>query len=134
MPEAWAADRDRLRAAGVPEDVGYRPKWRSGLAMLARARANGLTGVVLADSAYGDVTEFRQELDRGRWRYCVGVGSTLVVVGADEDLGDVPPYGGTGRRPTRPAKVRAGAKAASVKVWAQERAAAFRRVTWREGS
>lgn len=28
LPEVWDADRQRCRAAGIPDDVGYRPKWR----------------------------------------------------------------------------------------------------------
>jgi SRSO17 transposase len=134
LPEEWGRDPARLAAAGVPAGLGYRPKWRIALGLLARAKENGLTGVALADSAYGDVTEFRTELDAGRWLYCVGIGSTLTVVAADHDFGPVPEYRGTGRPPSRPAKVRAGAAAPSVKAWATARAGAFRAVTWREGS
>ena len=132
--ESWGNDRDRLRAAGVPESVGYRPKWQIGLTLLSRVKANGFAGVVLADSAYGDVTEFRQALAAEGWRYCVGVGSTLKVVAAAADLGEVPPYGGRGRPPSRPAKVRPGAASESVLGWARDRRRDFRKVTWREGS
>jgi SRSO17 transposase len=134
LPEEWGTDRGRLDTAGVPGDIGYRPKWQIALALLGQAKANGIRGVVLADSAYGDATEFRQALDDERWPYCVGISSTLKVVAADHDFGRVPPYGGKGRRPSRPEKVRAGAAAPSVKAWAQARAKDFRRVTWREGS
>jgi hypothetical protein len=105
-----------------------------GLTLLGRARANGFTGVVLADCAYGDVTEFRQSLDTEGWRYCVGIEKTLKVIAADADLGEVPPYTGRGRPPSRPEKVQAGATSASVLEWAESRARAFRKVTWREGS
>jgi SRSO17 transposase len=132
--ESWGDDPGRLQAAGVPEEVGYRPKWRIGLTLLGRAKANGFTGVVLADSAYGDVTEFRQALDAEGWRYCVGVEKTLKVIAADADLGEVPPYTGRGRPPSRPEKVQPGATSASVLEWAQGRARDFRKVTWREGS
>src|SRR6516165_7398782 len=134
LPEEWGCDRDRLDAAGVPRDIGYRPKWQIALALLEQAKANGIRGVLLADSAYGDATEFRQALDEGRWQYGVGIGSALKVVAADHDFGQVPPYGGKGRPPSRPENVRAGAEAPSVKEWAQARAKAFRRVTWREGA
>jgi SRSO17 transposase len=135
LPEkSWGNDPDRLQAAGVPEAVGYRPKWQIGLTLLGRAKTNGFRGVVLADSAYGDVTEFRQSLDAESWRYCVGIEKTLKVIAADADLGEVPPYTGRGRPPTRPAKVQPGATSASVLEWAQERARDFRKVTWREGS
>jgi SRSO17 transposase len=132
--ESWGNDPDRLEAAGVPEDVGYRPKWRIGLTLLGRAKANGFTGVVLADSAYGDVTEFRQSLGAEGWRWCVGIEKTLKVIAADADLGEVPPYTGRGRPPSRPEKVQPGATSASVLGWAQGRARDLRKVTWREGS
>ena len=135
LPEdSWGNSPQRLKAAGVPEGVGYRPKWQIGLTLLGRAKANGLDGVVLTDSAYGDVTEFRQALDAEGWRYCVGIEKTLKVIAADADLGEVPPYTGRGRPPSRPEKVRPGATSASVLEWAQGRAREFRKVTWREGS
>src|SRR6195952_960670 len=42
LPEAWAGDRDRCRAAGIPDDVAYRPKWEIALELHDRAEANGL--------------------------------------------------------------------------------------------
>jgi len=135
LPEdSWGNNPPRLQAAGVPEGIGYRPKWQMGLTMLERAKANGFSGVLLADSAYGDVTQFRQALDAEGWRWCVGIEKTLKVIAADADLGEVPPYTGQGRPPSRPEKVRPGATSASVLEWAQGRARDFRQVTWREGS
>jgi SRSO17 transposase len=134
LPEAWTGDRERLTNAGVPDTVDYQPKWEMALAMVRRAVANGLTGVVLADSLFGTVTEFREQLARDGRTYCVGIDSTLKVIAADADLGPVPPYSGRGQPPTRPATVRAGATSPSVKEWAVERASDFRSVTWREGS
>ena len=135
LPEdSWGNNSQRLQAAGVPEGIGYRPKWQMGLTLLARAKAHGFHGVVLTDSAYGDVTEFRQALDAEGWRYCVGIEKTLKVIAADADLGEVPPYPGRGRPPSRPEQVRPGATSASVLEWAQSRAGEFRKVTWREGS
>jgi len=104
------------------------------LAMVRRAAANGLTGVVLADSLFGTVTEFRQQLGGDGRRYCVGIDSTLKVIAADADLGPVPPPSGRGRPPTRPSKVRAGATSPSVKAWACGHPGDFRTVKWRQGS
>jgi SRSO17 transposase len=135
LPEdSWGNNPERLAAAGVPETVAYRPKWQIGLTLLERAKANGFGGVVLADCAYGDVTEFRQALDAEGWRWCVGIEKTLKVIAADADLGEVPPYTGQGRPPSRREKVRPGATSESVLQWAQARAGKFRKVTWREGS
>jgi SRSO17 transposase len=58
----------------------------------------------------------------------------LKVIAADADLGEVPPYTGRGRPPSRPEKVQPGATSASVLGWAESRARGFRKVTWREGS
>ena len=134
LPEAWTEDRDRLTRAGVPAAVGYRPKWQMALAMVRRAVANGFHGVVLADSLFGTVTAFREQLAADGRTYCVGIDSTLKVIAADADLGPVPPHSGTGRPPTRPVMVRAGATSPSVKQWAIDRGGDFRPVTWREGS
>jgi len=134
LPKAWTDDRGRMAKAGVPDDVGHRPKWEMALAMLRRAHANGFRGVVLADSLFGTVTEFRERLDADGRTYCVGIDSTLKVVAADADLGPIPPHSGRGRPPTRPSKVRAGATSPSVKEWALDHAGDFRTVKWREGS
>lgn len=135
--KGWADDRQRMDKAGVPRDVGYQPKWRLALEMLGRARANGLGGrgcLVLADSLFGTVTAFRRGLDEQGWTWCVGVDSTVSVIAAGEDLGQVPAWSGNGRPPTRPARVAAKVAGTSVKRWAVDHGGEFRTVNWREGS
>jgi len=135
LPETgWCDDRRRMDQAGVPKEVGYQPKWRIALDMLGLARANGLGGTVLADSLFGTVTAFRRGLDEQGWAWCVGVDSTVAVIGAGEDLGEVPPWSGNGRPPTRPARVAAKVAGVSAKRWAAGRASDFRTVNWRDGS
>ena len=134
LPEVWTKDRERMTQAGVPDTVGYQPKWQMALDMVRRAAGNGFEGIVLADSLFGTVTAFREGLAADGRTYCVGIDSTLKVIAADADLGPVPKSSGIGRPPTRPAKVRAGATSPSVKQWALDHAADFRTVTWREGS
>src|SRR5437763_6304636 len=41
LPKGWDADRGRCREAGIPDDVGYRPKWRLALDELARLERDG---------------------------------------------------------------------------------------------
>jgi SRSO17 transposase len=134
LPQVWTDDVDRCRAAGIPEGVGYQPKWQMALAMIRRARANGLSGIILADSLFGSVTEFREQLAAAGCIYCVGIDSTLKVIAAQTDLGPIPEYSGRGQPPKRPLLVRAGARSPSVRQWVQTHAADFRRVTWREGT
>lgn len=134
LPQSWTDDRSRCQAAGVPDEVNYQPKWKQALEMVERAGGHGFTGIVLADSAFGTVTKFRSQLSAAGWTWCVGVDSTLKVIAADADLGEVPEYSGTGRPPSRPRRVRAGAKSSSVREWATGRVKSFRKVTWREGT
>jgi len=65
LPESWHKDRDRCEAAGIPEDVVYRPKWRIAIEQLARATGNGVRlAWVTFDEEYGTVPKFWFELDR----------------------------------------------------------------------
>jgi SRSO17 transposase len=135
LPESWTTDGKRLKKAGVPQETGYRPKWQIALAMLRQARSEGFSGPVLADSAYGSVTQFRRELDTLGLPWCLGIDSTLRVIAADADLGPVPAKGSMGRTPTRPQKIADRTlKTRSAADWAWRRRSAFRTVTWRPGS
>jgi SRSO17 transposase len=87
--------------------------------------------VVLADSAYGDVTAFREELAKRDLAYAVGISKSLAVWPEPPD-GAVPEWKGQGR-PTRCLRF-GGKKPVSVKELAQAHEKRFRTVTWREGS
>jgi len=64
LPKDWAADRDRCREAGIPDEVDYRPKWQIALDLYDRARDNGVTFDWLAcDEGYGGKPPFLRELD-----------------------------------------------------------------------
>jgi len=64
LPEGWAADRPRCRAAGIPDGVTYRPKWRIALEQLDRAGANGVKLDWLTfDEGYGQRPAFLAALD-----------------------------------------------------------------------
>jgi SRSO17 transposase len=59
LPESWDADRERCRAAGIPEDVRYRPKWRIALDQVARLSGNGITfDWLVFDEGYGAAVPF----------------------------------------------------------------------------
>jgi SRSO17 transposase len=54
LPRTWDADRPRCRAAGIPDDVRYRPKWRIALDQLIRLSGNGITfDWLVFDEGYG---------------------------------------------------------------------------------
>ena len=59
LPQSWAADRQRCREAGIPDDVRYRSEWRIALDQLIRLDANGVTfDWRTFDEGYGPKTPF----------------------------------------------------------------------------
>jgi SRSO17 transposase len=63
LPESWAEDRARCRAAHIPDEMGYQPKWQIALQLLDRARANGVSFRYLTfDEGYGGKPEFLRQL------------------------------------------------------------------------
>jgi len=63
LPEAWAKDRRRCRAVGVPPAVRLQTKWELALAAIDGLLADDLPRApVVADAGYGVITEFRETL------------------------------------------------------------------------
>jgi len=75
LPErSWSDDRERCRAAGIPDDVVHRPKWKIGLELYERAVGNGVRfDWIVADEAYGMVGDFRDALNERGQRYVVEI-------------------------------------------------------------
>ncbi len=70
LPKHWSDDRERCRAAGIPDEIVHRPKWQIALEQLARAKGNGLVLDWLTfDEGYGDCPEFLLELDERKLRF-----------------------------------------------------------------
>ena len=64
LPEDWANDRDRCQAAGIPDDMEYRPKWQIALEEVDRAKANQVhLDWLTFDEGYGKAPEFVCGLD-----------------------------------------------------------------------
>jgi len=63
LPESWNEDRDRCRAAGIPDEIVYRPKWQIALEQYDRVVAQGLRFDWLTfDEGYGSKPEFLRGL------------------------------------------------------------------------
>ena len=78
LPESWAEDRPRCRAAHIPDDLAYRPKWQIALELLDRARANGVSFRYLTfDEWYGGKPEFLRQLDARQQTYVAEVPRTF---------------------------------------------------------
>src|SRR5260370_10941968 len=74
LPQSWSSDPQRRAAAGIPEEVKFRKKWELALEMIDQARDWELADrIIVADAGYGDVTAFREELEKRKLPYVVGV-------------------------------------------------------------
>jgi SRSO17 transposase len=117
LPADWAESAARRSVARIPAAVKFKTKIELALDMIRRAKGDGLPGnVILADSAYGDSTDFRNTIRELGFDFAVGVLPTLGVLRLDRND-------------------RVNAKPQSVaELIAAVPTKAFRRVTWRDGT
>jgi len=135
LPDAWARDRARRRAVGVPAALEFRTKWQIALEQIAALAAEGVSAApVVADAGYGVITAFRDQLTARAIPYIVGISTETTVWPPGH--APLPPrkYRGHGRPPSllrrsrrhRPLSVRALAQQVPPDAW--------RTVTWRQGT
>ena len=110
VPESWdCGDAECVRRRAktkLPDSVRYRPKWRIALELLDEATSRQLPHVaVLADSWYGNIPEFRQELVRRGERYILGVYANTQVFLESPTVEHLPPSDRKLGRPSKKAKV-----------------------------
>jgi SRSO17 transposase len=101
LPERWdeAAMAARRAACHLPEGVHHRPKWQLVLDMLDELAGWDLSPpVLLADSGYGEVGEFRAGLDAHQIPYVVEVRADTSAY-PEHVHPTAAPYSGKGRRP-----------------------------------
>lgn len=80
LPKAWDADRQRCRAAGIPDHMRYRPKWRIALEQLIRLHGNGITFDWLAfDEGYGAAVPLLRVLNAVGQRFVAEVPVNFMV-------------------------------------------------------
>ena len=132
LPEAWASDRARCRAAGVPETIAFAPKWQHALDLLDAALAAGVRRhVVLGDAAFGEVTPFRDALAARGLAYVLRVPHNLVAWPPGTRFRVPARRGATGRPRSTPRPLTPTTPLTLATIAA---ALPHRRVTWREGS
>src|SRR5262249_7547989 len=80
LPEEWAEDAARRRAAGVPQAVRFAPKTAQARRMIERALDAGVPAAWgTADAGYGSGYTFRSVIERRGLGYVVGVRSDQAV-------------------------------------------------------
>ena len=135
LPKEWTEDEKRCKKAEVPREIEFQTKPEIALAQVrAAAAAEIAPGVVLADAAYGSNTEFRAGITQLGLSYVVGVQSSMTVW--EPGKGPLPAKArGNMGRPPRLLQRSADQQPVSVKQLAMNLPrAAFREVTWREGT
>jgi SRSO17 transposase len=135
LPQEWTTDSDRLRKAGVPEDVDFKTKHEIALDQLRWACAVGLPrGVALLDGGYGNNSDLRAEITNLGLPYVVGILSNTTVWAPGTGPLPPKPWSGRGRPPKRlrrdsehwPVSVKELALSLPKRTW--------RTIEWREGS
>ena len=136
LPETWCQDSKRRRKAGVPEDVEFQTKPAIALEQIRQAIKQKIpAGVVLADAASGNSTQFRAAIRELGLQYAVGIeSSTTVWEPGRQPLPAPPQKPGRGAPPKRLQR-----NAAHLPVSAKQLALglpslAWKDIGWRGGS
>jgi SRSO17 transposase len=135
LPEAWASDRKRSKKAGIPAEIKFQTKPQIALEEIRQALQDGVPpGAVLADAAYGNDTQFREEVTKLGLPYVLGVQSTITLWEPGK-----PPLPAKSRKPTgRPPRLlQRGPQHRPVSAKQLALAlpkAAWHEVGWRQGS
>ena len=80
LSREWAEDEPRRHKGGVPDDVVFLTKPQIALAQIEAAQRAGVPpGVVLADAAYGNDADFRDQITGWKLAYVVGLQSSTTV-------------------------------------------------------
>lgn len=80
LPSSWTAERERCRAVGVPEEVGFATKLQLARQMLLRTHEAGVPARwVTADALYGSDHRFRRAIEECGWQYMLAVKSDQSV-------------------------------------------------------
>ena len=135
LPEQWINDPIRRKAAGVPEEITFKTKPELALDLIDEVKGWGLQGrLVLADSAYGDVFEFRQGLRSRELDYVVQVSGELMAWTKDPHPAK-PPMKRGGKIPRKRFYANDFPPPRSLCQIAKELpSGSWKTVTWREGT
>jgi SRSO17 transposase len=131
LPQSWTEDRDRCRAAGIPDEVEFTTKPRQARAMIGRAIDAGVPFAwFTADEAYGQAKYLRVWLEDQDVFHVLAIrcSDTLITTSAGEQRADaliaaLPP------RVWRRLSVGAGAHGPREYHWARVPV----RICWRPG-
>jgi len=80
LPKSWSEDRERCRAAGIPDDITHRPKWRLAVDQWLRAVGSGVSfDWLVFDEGYGAAVPFLRFLNLVKQRFVAEVPVNFTV-------------------------------------------------------
>jgi SRSO17 transposase len=136
LPEVWCQDSERRQKAGIPEAIEFQTKPAIALEQMRQAIEQKVpVGVVLADAAYGNGTQFRAAVSELGLQYAVAIESSTTIWEPGQQPLSAPP-----RRPGRGAPPkRLQRNADHLPVSAKQFAlglpsTAWKDIRWRQGS
>jgi SRSO17 transposase len=135
LPADWANDPERRKRAGVPYEIAFMTKQQIALQQIRAAQSVGIpSGVVMADAAYGNDTDFRDELVLLGLPYVMDVQASTTVWPPGAMPLQPKPWIGIGRKPKALRRddehKPISAKALSMALSSEE----YKTVEWREGT
>lgn len=135
LPESWAKDVKRRRETGVPEEVEFHTQPQIALRQIRKAVAAGVhRGMVMADAAYGNDTDFRASLSELELRYVVGIQSSMSVWAPGTNPLPAKRWPGTGRPPRLLRRDRQHQPISVKELSLALGSAAWKSITWRKGT
>jgi len=135
VPQEWVADRERRTRAGIPEEVAFQTKPEIALEQLRTlTRTDTPKGVVLADAAYGNDSEFRRGVRHLNLYYGLGIQKSAKVWPPGTEPLPPPEYSGCGRPPKLPRRSPKHSPVSVLKVAQDLPGGAYQIISWREGT
>jgi SRSO17 transposase len=135
LPKAWLEDAKRAQEVKLPQDRVYRSQAELALELIDQMLSWEVPRLpVVADCAYGNSFEFREQLRRRQLFYAMAVEAKTVVWTEDPNAIPVPSSAPTGRPRRYPPLASMPAPRDLTTVAWQLPEAAWKKVTWRQGS
>jgi SRSO17 transposase len=135
LPKAWIEDPERAQEVKLPEGLAYRSQAELALELIDQMLSWEVPRLpVVADSAYGNSFEFREQLRQRELSYVMAVEKKTVVWTEDPNAVPVPPSAPRGRPRRYPPLPSTPAAQDLTTVARQLPETAWKQVTWRPGS
>ena len=135
LPRAWIDDAERAQEVRLPQNLVYRSQAELALELIDQMLSWEVPRLpVVADSAYGNSFEFREQLRQRQLSYVMAVEAKTVVWTEDPNAIPVPPSAPTGRPRRHPPLASTPAPQDLTTVARQLSPSSWKKLTWRTGS